>query len=139
MTTEDAGIGLEVGSFTAVHWFAVLLAVATGAIHLFLYAAEGFLPFLLGGLGYFGAVVLLLFNVRRRWLYLVGVPFVLLHIGGWVAAGMPDGGWVLEAAPMVTLGTVDKLVEVLLLVTLIYLYRVDSPAYERTPREQASD
>ncbi|WP_135365387.1 hypothetical protein [Halosimplex halophilum] len=141
VTTErDRGIGLETESLTAVHWAAVGLAVLTGVIHLYLYAVEGFLPFLLGGLGYLGAVVLLLLNVRRLILYAVGIPFVLVHIAGWVAAGMPDGGWALAAAPaLVNLGTVDKFVEVLLLVALAYLVW----ASVRTPvpsgqREQTS-
>ncbi|MFB6074727.1 MAG: hypothetical protein ABEJ89_06920 [Haloarculaceae archaeon] len=100
-------------------------------IHLYLYTSEGFLPFLLGGLGYLGAVVLLLFNVRRRLLYLVGIPYALLHTVGWAAAGMPDGGWTLAALPVVTLGSVDKLIEIVLIGMLVYLYRNESgaPAY----------
>lgn len=140
-TASGFDFSLDTESLTPVHWGAIALALVTGVIHLYLFQVEEFLPFLLGGLGYLGAVVLLLVGFYRRILYLVGVPFVLLHIGGWVDAGMPDGGWVLGVAPdLVTLGTIDKVIEVVLLVLLVYLYWTETrTTAPQSPRaEQAS-
>lgn len=110
MSTETSlarkfGIGFEIESFTVVHWAAILLAAVTGVVHLYLFWNEGWPPFLLGGLGFFGAIVLLLFNVFRKWLYALGIPYTLAHIAGWLARGMPN----------FRLGEFDKTVQVLLI------------------------
>lgn len=81
-------------------------------MHLYLFWSEGWPPFLLGGLGFFGAIVLLLFDVFRKWLYALGIPFTLVHIGGWLAQGMPN----------FRLGVFDKTVQVILIVLLAYLF-----------------
>lgn len=60
----------------------------TGVVDLFW--NEGWPPFLLGGLGFFGAIVLLLFDVFRKWLYALAIPYTLAHIAGWLARGMPN-------------------------------------------------
>lgn len=139
MSTGTNGIGLELESLTITHWVALMLVATTGVVHLYLYTTEGFLPFLLGGLGYLGAIGLFLFNVRRRILYLVGILFAALHIVGWISAGMPDGGWALSAFPMVNLGTLNKLVEIVLVGLLGYLYRRESAATVPTSQQQFGD
>ncbi|WP_224333364.1 hypothetical protein [Haloprofundus halobius] len=51
---------------TRLHWTAVGLAATTGFVHLYLYWVQGFVPFLLAGLGFLGAVALLVTGVNRR-------------------------------------------------------------------------
>lgn len=97
---------------TRLHWVASVLATITGVVHLYLYWVQGFLPFLLAGLGFFGAVVLLVVGVNRRLLYAVGIPFTGLQIVAWVVMGMPD----------FALGVFDKTVEVALVAALAYLF-----------------
>lgn len=99
---------------TRTHALAMTLAGVTGLVHLYLYVAQGFLPFLLAGLGFFGAVgLLLVLPAYRRWVYLAGIPFTLVQMGGWVAAGMPD----------FTLGVADKVVQLALIGLLVVLFR----------------
>jgi hypothetical protein len=75
--TESAtrGLDVETSTLTGAHWAAIGLAVITGAIHLYLYWFEGSLPFLLAGLGFFGAIALVLVGFHRRLVYLVGIPY----------------------------------------------------------------
>lgn len=99
---------------TTTHYAAMLLAAVTGLVHLYLYYVQGFLPFLLAGLGFFGAVgLLLVLPAYRGWLYLVGVPYTLAQMGAWIAVGTPD----------FALGVADKLVQAALIVLLVVLFR----------------
>ncbi|WP_255196949.1 DUF7475 family protein [Halorarius litoreus] len=109
---------------TRLHWVAIGLALTTGVVHLYLYVAQGFLPFLLAGLGFLGAVVLLVAGVNRRVLYVVGVPFTAVQIVAWVALGMPD----------FALGVFDKTVEVALVVALAYLFVIERRAKRAVER-----
>lgn len=97
---------------TAVHWVAAALAATTGVVHLYLYWAQEFLPFLLAGLGFFGAVALLVAGVNRRLLYAIGVPFTASQIAVWVIQDMPE----------FALGVADKTVQVALILALGYLF-----------------
>jgi hypothetical protein len=124
-TGTGGGLGLETDSLTPVHWLGVVLAAITGAIHLVLGA--GFLSsplgisFLLAGLGFFGAVVLLLLGVRRRLLYAVGIPFTGLQIVLWYVIRVQGSG----LSSLGTLDYVDKAVQVALIVVLGYLLSAD--------------
>lgn len=111
--TTDDGFGLETRSLTGAHWAAIGLAAITGIIHLYLFWTQDFVPFLLAGLGFFGAIALVLVGFHRRLVYLVGVPYTLAQMAGWVMAGTPDF-W---------LGVFDKIVQVALIGLLVYLYR----------------
>lgn len=97
---------------TRLHWVAAALAGVTGVVHLYLYWAQEFLPFLLAGLGFFGAVALLAAGVNRRLLYVVGVPFTASQIAVWFVQGMPE----------FVLGVADKSVQVALIVALVSLF-----------------
>ncbi|MFB6106584.1 MAG: hypothetical protein ABEJ70_06395 [Halobacteriaceae archaeon] len=110
----DSGVTVDTASLTGLHWLAIALAAVTGAVHLYLYLLEDWLPFLLAGLGFFGAIVLLIVLPRyRRSLYPVGVLYVLAQIVGYVL--LPLGpAW---------LGYLDKAVQVLLVLVLVQLYR----------------
>lgn len=100
-------------SLTPVHWTALGLAAITGVLHLYLYATEDWLPFLLAGAGFIGAIGLffLLRNYRRP-IYLAGVLFTAAQIVGYVLFPM---------GPL-WLGLLDKGVQVTLVVTLGYLF-----------------
>ncbi|MFB6303834.1 MAG: hypothetical protein ABEH47_01605 [Haloferacaceae archaeon] len=124
-TSTATGSGtFDTGSLTALHWVGVALALVSGVIHLVI--GVRFFPgaqpvaFVLAGLGFFGAVVLLLRNYRRRLLYAVGVPFVGLQIVLWFLLNQ-------RAQPAVSpVEAVDKVAQVLLIVILVVLYRRES-------------
>lgn len=107
---------LDADTMTPAHWAAAGLAAVTGAIHLYLYASQGFLPFLFAGVVFYTAIIGMALNVYRRALYALGVPFTAGQIGLWLYLGMPDA----------TLGAVDKVVQVALIALLVYLFRTEA-------------
>jgi hypothetical protein len=130
-TQTRTGFALVTDGLGPLHWFGIALAAVTGAIHLFLGAA-GLLSdgpigtglavsFLLAGLGFFGAVALLLVDYRRRLLYAVGVPYTAVQILLWYVINRPA-----SLGDVGTLGLVDKTVQVVLVVVLVALYRRES-------------
>lgn len=98
---------------TPVHWTALSLAAVTGFIHLYLYTTEDWLPFLIAGAGFVGAIGLF-FALRsfRRPIYVAGVLFTLAQIAGYVLFPMGP----------VWIGVLDKAVQVALIVALGYLF-----------------
>lgn len=118
-TTTARGFGFETATLTPVHWTAVGLASITGIVHLYLWYNGGMDLFLLAGLGYFGAIALLLLNVYRPALYLAGIPFTLAQIAGYV---MEWGTLGFGPAPEGALGLTTKAVEILLVACLAYLF-----------------
>lgn len=116
---ERRGFGLNVETIGAVHALAIGLAATTGLVHLYLFVEEGFLPFLLAGAGFFGAIGLLLVTrgVYRQLLYLAGIPYTLAQIGAYYAVEQPS-----SLAEVSTIALVDKVVQVLLIVVLAYLF-----------------
>lgn len=119
MTTERSTFGsLETDSLTRLHWLGVVLAVVTGIVHL----VFGFMAvpsplgvsFVLAGLGFFGAVVLLLVDYRRRLLYLVGIPFTAVQVVLFFVLNWPNLG---------PGGIADKVVQLALIVVLVRLYQ----------------
>ena len=113
----------ETASLTATHWIAIGLAALSGLIHLLLAAIVPTttlrVSFLLAGLGFFGAIGLLLLNYRRRLLYLIGVPFVGVQIVLWYVVVEPT------IATLDVLDVVDKTAQIVLLVLLVRLYSAD--------------
>jgi hypothetical protein len=122
-TDTAGGLALQTDSLTPVHWVGVVLALVSGAIHLYL--GVSFLssplgpPFLLAGLGFLGAVALVLLDVRRHLVYLVGVPFTGVQIAIWYQVQVAERG-LFNLGP---LDYVDKAAQVLLVVILLYLIR----------------
>lgn len=108
---ERGEVGFDASKMSWAHWLTAALAVVTGVIHVYLYVNEGFVPFLFAGVGFFGAVVALLFNVYRRLLYALGIPFTAGQIVMWAAQGMPN----------MSIAIVDKPVQVVLILLLVYL------------------
>lgn len=112
---------IDTGSLTALHWIAVGLTIITGVIHLVLGVMffPGIQPvaFLLAGLGFFGAVVLFLRGYRRRLLYQVGIPFVILQIVLYLLINQ-------RVDPAISpVEGIDKAAQILLVVLLVVLYR----------------
>jgi len=127
-TDASSGLSVETESMTAVHWLGVALALVSAAVHLVLgvrFAPSGLgISFILAGLGFLGAVALLVVGYRRRLLYLVGIPFTGIQIVVWYAVNvLPDGP--LAVGAIGTFGAVDKVAQVLLILVLIYLLRAD--------------
>ncbi|MFC4245766.1 hypothetical protein ACFOZ7_01900 [Natribaculum luteum] len=112
---------LEGSSLTPLHWFAILLAATSGLVHLVL--GVGFLPhpmgvtFVLAAGGFFGAIVLVILDVRRQLLYFVGIPYTGVQIVLWYAVNQPG-----SVADLTTAGVVDKIAQALLIVALVVLY-----------------
>ncbi|MFW6153071.1 MAG: DUF7475 family protein [Halobacteriota archaeon] len=129
--TDTAGgeLGWNLDSLTAIHWLAILLAGITGVIHLYISidALPGGLgiAFVLAGLGFFGAIVLFLYTSGRyrRWLYIAGIPFVLLQIVLYYVYNEPS-----TLGDMATVDVVDKVVQVVLVLVLAYLLYVERDA-----------
>lgn len=105
-------------SLPTLAWLAVLLAAITGLVHLGLGIRDldtslG-IAFVLAGLGFFGAIALLLLGYRRRLLYLIGIPFVGIQFVLYFAMNWPDVN---------AIGLGDKVIQVILIALLIVLYR----------------
>lgn len=112
-TVSEASLATPTSSLTTVHWGTLSLAAITGVIHLYLYVTDSWLPFLFAGAGFFGAIGLFfLLKDYRRYLYLVGIPFTMAQIGGYLM--FPLGP--------IELAVIDKVVQVAFIVALGYLY-----------------
>jgi len=113
-------VSLQTQSLTTVHWVGVALAALSGVIHLVLGVAglpSGLgISFVLAGLGFFGAVALVLVNYRRRLVYAVGIPFVAVQILLWLA--LND-----FAPPLSPVSVIDKAAQVGLIAVLVVLLR----------------
>lgn len=118
-TARRRGFGLNVETLGAPHWIAIGLAAITGAVHLYLFVDQGFFPFLLAGLGFYGAIGLLLVTkgLYRQLLYLAGIPYTVAQIGGYYAVERPAA-----FADVSTLALFDKTVQVALIAVLAYLF-----------------
>lgn len=109
---ERGEIGFDTQKMSWAHWLVGGLATVTGIIHIYLYLNQGFVPFLFAGVVFLGAFVGLLLNIYRRLLYVVGIPFTAGQIAIWAAQGMPD----------MQIAIIDKPVQVVLIVFLVYLF-----------------
>jgi len=110
-TATPTEIGWNPSALSGIQWLAVVLAAITGAIHLYIFWSEEYVPFLVAGAVFFAAILGLLFNVYPMVLYALGIPFTAGQIVLWYDAGMPSA----------TLGVADKAVQVLLMAVLAYL------------------
>jgi len=103
----------------------MLSALVSAAVHLVI--GVSILPstlgvsFLLATGGFVGAVLLVLFDVRRRIVYAAGIPFTGVQIVFWYVlndiSGIGDIG---------TIDAVDKAAQLLLIVALVALLRRES-------------
>jgi hypothetical protein len=100
------------GSLTQLQWLAVALVVVTGVLHVYAGVVEGRIPVALAGVGYAGALVLFFLDYRRRLLYLIGIPYTAVQIPIWLVVKSEYG----------TIDYVDKAVQLVLILVLLYLY-----------------
>ena len=102
----------RIGSLTQLQWLAVMLVVVTGVLHVYAGIVEGRIPVALAGVGYAGALVLFLSDYRRRLLSLIGIPYTAVQFPLWIVAKSEYG----------VVDYVDKAVQVVLILVLIYLF-----------------
>jgi hypothetical protein len=102
----------RIGSLTRIQWLAVALVVVTGVLHVYAGVVEGRIPVALAGVGYAGALVLFFLDYRRRLLYLIGIPYTAVQFPLWIVAKSEYG----------MVDYVDKAVQVVLILVLVYLY-----------------
>lgn len=125
-STESAGGVLQTETLGGVHWVGILAAVVSAGIHLLLgvrmFPSGMGISFILAGLGFLGAIVLVLVGYRRQSVYALGIPFVLVQIVLWVAVNFVNGS---KSFPsdIGTLGALDKLAQVVLIGVLVVLLR----------------
>lgn len=116
--------GFELDSLTTLHWIGIFLALVTGIVHFVLgvtfFPQPGGILFLLAAGGFFGAIVLLGINYRRRLLYLIGGPYTGIQIVAWYVLNRPIG--LADIGPATA---IDKITQLALIVVLITLYRWD--------------
>ena len=126
MSTDTGGRSLDVESLSGLAYVGIIAAIVSAVIHLQL--GIGFIDsplgisFILAGLGFLGAVVLVLLNYRRRTVYAVGVPFTAIQIVLWYVFNFAAGDKAFPA-DVGTLGAIDKLAQVVLIAVLVVLLR----------------
>lgn len=112
----------DLDSLTPLHWFGIVCAAITGVVHLWLGATFVDSPmgwsFLAAGAGFFAGIGLVILNVRRRLVYLAGIPFTAVQIPLWWVVNDVEPADLLEPG----IGEFDKLVQVLLIAVLVVLY-----------------
>lgn len=127
VATTGSWARVDTEGLGAVHYLAIALAAVTGVVHLVL-GVGGVVTgetvglavsFVLAGLGYFGAVALVVLNVRRKLLYAAGVPYTAVQIALWYWLNYGATGDPLVLSPV---AVVDKVAQVGLIVALVYLY-----------------
>lgn len=112
MSSSNSG-RFDTESIPALGWFALFLVLVTGVIHLYSGVIEGRIPVVLAGVGFLGAIILYLLDYRRRLLYVVGALYTAIQIPLW---------YVVKAGEYTVIGYVDKAVQVVLVLLLLYLY-----------------
>ncbi|MFQ3474724.1 hypothetical protein HKK80_00480 [Halonotius sp. F2-221B] len=126
MSTDTGGRSLDVESLSGLAYVGIIAAIVSAVIHLRL--GVGFIDsplgisFILAGLGFLGAVVLVLLNYRRRTVYAVGIPFTAIQIVLWYVFNFAAGDKAFPA-DVGTLGAIDKLAQVVLIAVLVVLLR----------------
>jgi hypothetical protein len=123
-TRQDSAIRLD--SLDGPHWVGIGAAFVTAAIHLLLgvrLVPSGLgVSFVLAGLGFLGAIVLVIVEYRRRAVYAVGIPFTAIQIVLWYYVNFAAGSKSFPA-DVGALGAADKLAQVVLIAVLIVLLR----------------
>ena len=126
MSTDTSTLSPEPGSLSGLAYVGIIAAVVSAVIHFrlgigFISSPLG-ISFILAGLGFLGAVVLVLVNYRRRLVYTVGIPFTAIQIVLWYAFNFVAGDKAFPA-DVGTLGAIDKVAQLVLIVVLVVLLR----------------
>ena len=120
MATETRSWFDRSTALVSLDYVGILLAAITGVIHIYEGIAdlsEGFIGvlFILAGLGFFGAIVLLWLGFDRETLYSVGIAYTGIQFAAYFGLRWPN---VYDP-----LGLADKLVQLLLIVVLFLLWQ----------------
>ena len=125
-TADSRRLEPSTDTLRGLHWVGILAALVSAAVHLLLgirTLPSGMgISFVLAGLGFLGAVALVLFDYRRRAVYAVGVPFTLVQIVLWYYVNFAAGPKSFPA-DVGALGAVDKVAQVVLIAVLVALLR----------------
>jgi len=125
-TSDTRQSALQLDSLDRLHWVGIVAALVTAGIHLLLGVRFAPAPlgisFLLAGLGFLGAIVLVLLEYHRRTVYLVGIPFTALQILLWYYYNFVAGPYSFPAE-VGPLGAIDKVAQLLLIAVLVVLLR----------------
>ncbi|OYR38592.1 hypothetical protein DJ82_09645 [Halorubrum sp. Ib24] len=125
-TTKSQRPAVDIGSLNGLHWVGIVAALVSAAVHLFLgvrmFPSPMGISFVLAGLGFVGGVTLLAIDYRRRTVYAVGIAFTLVQIVLWYVINFA-GGTKSFPADVGTLGGVDKVAQVVLILVLVALLR----------------
>ena len=122
--TKSGQTELQTESLASIVWVGIAAAAVTALVHLFLgvrLVPSGLgISFVLAGLGFLGAIALVLVGYRRSTIYLVGIPYTLLQIVLWYYINFAGGS---KSFPgdVGTLGAVDKIAQLVLLIVLVRL------------------
>ena len=126
MSTDTGGLSVDTESLGGLAYVGIVAAIISGLIHLRL--GVGFIDsplgisFILAGLGFLGAVALVVLNYRRRLVYAVGIPFTAIQIVLWYVFNFVAGDKAFPAE-VGTLGAIDKIAQVVLIAVLVILLR----------------
>ncbi len=125
-TNQTGGVKVRIESLDSIAWIGIVAAIVSGAVHLFLglrmFPSGMGISFILAGLGFLGAITLVLIGYYRRLVYAVGIPFVLVQIGLWYVFNFMNGPKVFPA-DIGTIGAIDKIAQLVLLGVLVALLR----------------
>jgi hypothetical protein len=126
MSTDTGGLSVELGSLGGLAYVGIIAAIVSAVIHLRLGA--GFISsplgisFILAGVGFLGAVVLVLLDYRRRLVYAVGIPFTAIQLVLWYFLNFAAGSKSFPA-DIGTFGAADKVAQLVLIGVLVVLLR----------------
>jgi hypothetical protein len=133
------GIDFDPDSLTRLHWLALGLTILTGANHVYMFITGNGLFALILGVGFYFGAALFVFDLSRRqrsidpsrrYRYAAGVLYTPANIVWYYASGTQlvftdtgiEGYFEYPIHPS-WLGLVDKLVQAILVIVLLYLYR----------------
>jgi succinate dehydrogenase/fumarate reductase cytochrome b subunit len=123
---EPETLAHRTDSLGSLHGIGILAALTSATVHLFLgvrLVPSGMgISFVLAGLGFLGAVVLVLIDYRRRAVYAVGIPFTLVQVALWYLFNFANGPKSFPA-DVGALGAADKVAQLVLVVVLVALLR----------------
>lgn len=114
----------DVEGLTPVHYSGVLAAFISGSIHFYLAPAIGLnalgVSFLFAAVGFYLGSIAVLYDYRRKLVYLLGVPFTAAQIVIWYYMNRIPLEVFLRGEPF--LDFVDKIAQIILIIILVYLY-----------------
>lgn len=114
----------QISEITKPQFLTIILSAITGAIHFYLAPQIGLnslgVSFAVAGLGFTALIISIIFNYRLKLAYLLAIPFTLGQIVIWYYMNRPSLEFLIRGEPF--LDALDKLAQILLILTVSYLY-----------------